>query len=98
MFKALKKLIGLAVFSVLVLPAAVMAAGEKAAPLVIVADTRRFSGWEAWFTNLYNESHLYFTLLTIVIIPIVGVILGFLADIVMSRIGIDLKHRDLAEH
>jgi len=97
-FKALKKLIGLAVFSVLVLPAAVMAAGEKAAPLVIVADTRRFSGWEAWFTNLYNESHLYFTLLTIVIIPIVGVILGFLADIVMSRIGIDLKHRDLAEH
>ena len=50
--------------------------GPKAAPLVIVADTRKFTGWEAWWTNLYNESHLYFTLLTVVIIPIVGVIFG----------------------
>lgn len=98
MFKIWKKLIGLAVFSILVLPQIAMAAGEKAAPLVIVADTRRFTGWEAWFTNLYNESHLYFALLTVAVIPVVGVILGVLADFVMGRIGIDLKHRDLAEH
>ena len=31
------------------------------------------------------------------IIPIVGCILGWLADIVMTHIGIDLKHRELAE-
>jgi len=97
-FKGWKKLIGLVVFGILALPGIAIAAGEKAAPLVIVADTRRFTGWEAWFTDLYNESHLYFTLLTVVTIPIVGIILGVLADIVMSRIGIDLKHRDLAEH
>lgn len=30
-------------------------------------------------------------------IPIVGCILGWLADIVMTHIGIDLKHRELAE-
>ena len=32
-----------------------------------------------------------------IIIPIVGVIFGWLADLVMSHIGIDLKHRELAE-
>ena len=38
------------------------------------------------------------TILTIIIIPTVGCIFGFLADVVMSHIGIDLKHRELAEH
>ena len=66
--------------------------------LVLVADTRKLTGWEAWWANLYNESHLYFTLVTVVIIPVVGLCFGLLADIVMSRIGIDLKSRELAEH
>lgn len=79
-------------------PGMVLAAGEKAAPLVVVADTRKFSGWEAWWTNLYNESHLYFALLTVAIIPFVGLMFGLLADVVMNWIGLDLKHRDLAEH
>ena len=38
-----------------------------------------------------------FAILTMIIIPILGCLLGFLADIVMSHIGIDLKHRELAE-
>jgi hypothetical protein len=29
---------------------------------------------------------------------VAGVILGLLADVVMSRLGIDLKNRALAEH
>jgi hypothetical protein len=66
--------------------------------LVLVADTRKFTGLEGWWANLYNESHLTFALATVVIIPLVGVILGSLADVVMSRLGIDLKHRALAEH
>ncbi len=37
-------------------------------------------------------------LLTIVIIPVVGLIFGVLADIIMNWIGLDLKHRELAEH
>jgi len=52
----------------------------------------------AWWANLYNESHLYFTLLTVVLIPVIGVIFGVLADYVMHFIGIDLSSRDLAEH
>ncbi len=92
------RLTGLGVMAVLLLPEIAAAAGPKAAPLTIVADTRKFTGWEAWWTNLYNESHFYFTLVTVVTIPIVGLIFGVLADIIMSRIGIDLKSRELAEH
>ena len=92
------KLTGLVIMASFLLPEIVLAAGPKAAPLVIVADTRKFTGWEAWWTNLYNESHFYFTLLTVAIIPLVGLIFGVLADIIMSRIGIDLKSRELAEH
>jgi hypothetical protein len=70
--------------------------GEEA--IVIVADSRRFTGWEAWWTNLYNESHLYFALLTVVIVPLVGAILGSITSMAMSRLGINLKSRELAEH
>ncbi len=80
------------------LPALAQGAGAPAAPLVIVADTRKLTGWEAWFANLYNESHLYFTIFTVVAIPVIGLILGLLADFIMSRIGLDLKSRELAEH
>lgn len=83
---------------VLFTPSLCLAAGAKAAPVVIVADTRRLDGVMAWWANLYNESHLYFMLLTILIIPLTGVVFGVVADIIMNWIGIDLKNRELAEH
>jgi len=66
--------------------------------MVLVADTRKLDGIMAWWAGMYNESHVQFTVLTVVIIPLVGVIFGLIADVVMTWIGIDLKHRDLAEH
>ncbi len=82
----------------LLFPSCLLAAAPaKSDAMVIVADSRRFTGWRAWWTNLYNESHLYFALLTIVVIPVAGVILGSLADFLMNRIGIDLKSRVLRE-
>ena len=92
------KLTGMITMTFLVIANTALAGGEKASLLVIVADTRKLSGWEAWFANLYNESHVYFTILTVVSIPIIGVIFGVLADLVMSKIGIDLKSRELSEH
>ena len=87
------------VFALVMLPQLVFAAGApKGANVVIVADTRRLDGIMLWWAQMYNDSHLYFTILTIIIIPTVGCIFGFLADVVMSHIGIDLKHRELAEH
>jgi hypothetical protein len=87
----------LGLFSLL-LPEWALAAGEKAAPMVIVADTRKLTGWEAWWANLYNESHVYFTILTVILIPLIGLIFGLVADLVMKNIGIDLSSRELAEH
>jgi hypothetical protein len=73
------------------------AAAPQSGSAVIVADSRKFSGWQAWWANLYNESHLLFAITTIIVIPVCGVILGMLADLVMSRLGIDLRSRTLAE-
>lgn len=67
-------------------------------PVVIVADSRGLSGWSAWWTNLYNESHLLFALLTILIVPTVGLILGKITGWLLARTGINLKARELAEH
>ncbi|NLX18968.1 MAG: hypothetical protein GXY53_06755 [Desulfobulbus sp.] len=82
---------------ILLTPTLSLAAGGGGAPMVIVADTRKLDGILAWWGNLYNESHMQFAILTIIIIPITGVIFGILADIVMGWIGIDLKSRELAE-
>ncbi len=98
MRKLWTKIMGWVVLALALLPGVALAAGPAAAPLVIVADTRKFTGWEAWWTNLYNESHLGFALVTVVIIPVVGLIFGFLADLIMGHIGLDLKSRELAEH
>jgi hypothetical protein len=77
---------------------ALAAGGEKAAAIVVVADQRGLSGWQLWLADLYNRSLLQFALFTIVAVPLMGVILGVLADFVMKRIGIDLTKRELAEH
>lgn len=82
----------------LFLPGGALASGGPVAHMVLVADTRNLSGVMAWWANMYNHSHAEFTLLTVLIIPTVGVIFGLIADVVMTWIGIDLKHRDLAEH
>ena len=84
---------------ILLLPALTMAAGGgKIDMMVIVADTRGLPAWEAWWANLYNESHLYFTVVTVVLIPVIGVIFGTIADFFMKFLGLDLEHRELAEH
>jgi hypothetical protein len=84
--------------AILWLPEIAAAAGPAAAPIVIVADTRNLTGFRAWWANLYNESHVYFTVLTYICILVMGLSLAGLADVVMKRIGIDLKSRELAEH
>jgi hypothetical protein len=98
MRRGLARTIGLVLGVSAFCPALAQGAAGPVAPLVVVADTRGLKGWEAWFANLYNESHLYFTLLTVIAIPLIGLILGLIADFLMNRIGLDLKSRELAEH
>ncbi len=89
---------GLCATLALILPAAKAAWAGGEERIVLVADSRKFTGWEAWWANLYNASPLYFTLLTIVIIPLLGFIMSRVTDLVITRIGIDLRSRVLAEH
>jgi hypothetical protein len=86
-------------FGALVLVRQVSAAPPaEADAIVFVADTRALSGWRAWWGNLYNESHAYFTLMTILLIPTVAVILGLLTDYAIGRLGINLRSRHLGGH
>lgn len=78
-------------------PSMALAAKKAAANVVIVADTRKLDGLLLWWAQMYNDSHLYFMILTIIIIPVTGCIFGMLADVVMNHIGIDLKHRKAHE-
>lgn len=98
MRKLWAKLTGLAALMTMLLPGIASAAGGPVANIVIVADSRKLDGIMAWWANMYNDSHAYFTILTVILIPVIGVIFGVLADVIMSHIGIDLKSRELAEH
>lgn len=80
-----------------VLTPSIALAAKKGAAVVIVADTRKLDGLRYWWAEMYNESHASFALVTMIIIPILGCILGYLADLCMKHIGIDLKHRELSE-
>lgn len=71
--------------------------GEKQGKLVHVADTRNLKGFNLYFADLYNTNRLLFTVEVILITAVVGLILGWLMDFVVSRIGIDLSHRDEKE-
>ena len=92
MYQFFKKL-----FTFLIFTSILLAEGGKTSTAVIVADSRGLTGIRAWWANLYNESHFYFALLTVILIPLAGVILGTVADLLMGRIGIDLKSRKLRE-
>jgi hypothetical protein len=79
-------------------PARLLAVEGGGGAMVVVADSRRYTGWAAWWINLYNESHVYFALVTILLIPSLALVLGKLTSWLLVRIGINLKSRELAEH
>jgi hypothetical protein len=87
LIKGLYRLIALLV---LITSSLALAAAGSAGRIVVVADSRRFTGWRAWCTNLYNEDLAWFTLLTITVISVLAVTLGFLASFVLARVGINL--------
>lgn len=64
------------VMLLVMMPSLALAAKKAAANVVIVADTRRLDGIMLWWAQMYNDSQLYFTILTIIIIPTVGCLFG----------------------
>ena len=87
------------VAALLLLPAQVFAAGGGGGEAVVfVADSRRYSGWQAFFTNLYNESLALFTLMTVVSVPIIALLLSSVMGYLLSKTGIDLKSKAVGGH
>ncbi|MFZ5584383.1 MAG: DVU0150 family protein [Thermodesulfobacteriota bacterium] len=80
------------------LPGWAWAAGEKAADLVVVADTRALSGWNLYFATLYNEDMWLFAIWAVVLTTAMGMALGLIMDFIMKRTGIDLTSRKIVEH
>lgn len=72
-------------------PAAVWAGGgEKQGQLVHVADTRGLEGFNLFLANLYNTDRVLFTLVTLAVTAVMGVVLGYLMDLIVNLIGLDL--------
>ncbi len=88
----------LAVTLLLLLPEPLLALAAKGESMVVVADSRSVSGWRAWISNLYNDSHLLFAALTITMIPLIALTMGRLMAWCMGRLGVNLRTRQLAEH
>ena len=81
------------------IPRLVMAGGDKASELVVVADTRVLdSGVMRYFANLYNENIMLFAVWAVVLTAVMGCFLGWLMDKVMSHSGLDLTSRKIVEH
>lgn len=93
-----KKLIGVLTTIVVWIPAVAWAGGDKATELVVVADTRRLSGIQHYFANLYNENILLFAIWAVILTAAMGSVLGFVMDIIMEHTGLDLKSRKIVEH
>lgn len=80
-------------------PEFVLAAGAGGTELIVVADTRRVSsGWERYLMNVYNTNLTLYGIWCLIITLAYGMTLGFIADFVMKRIGLDLESRKIVEH
>ena len=95
---SLRRLMTMVMTGALLLPSYALASGEKAANIVVVADTRRVSGFLKYLSNLYNTDIWMFAVWTVVLTVVLGCTLGFLMDFIMERTGLDLKSRKIIEH
>ena len=80
-------------------PQLVMASGDKASELVVVADTRVIeNSVMLYFADLYNTNILLFAVWAVVLTAAFGCFLGVLMDKLMGLTGLDLKSRKIVEH
>ena len=89
---------GLVTLVLLLATRAMAAGGGGGEAIVVVADSRRYTGWQAWFTNLYNESLIQFTLLTVISVPLLALILSGVMGFLLAKTGIDLRSRAVGGH
>lgn len=85
--------------AMLLVPEKILAAGDKATELVVVADTRVIeSGILRYFADLYNTNIWLFAVWAVVLTAAYGCFLGWVMDKIMEHTGLDLKSRKIVEH
>jgi hypothetical protein len=99
MIRICSRLLLFLVSAYLLLPDLILAAGEKADRLVVVADIRRVH-WSVskFFVDVYNTNPIMFGIYCIIITAALGGVLGLITDFIMKRTGIDLTTRKIVEH
>jgi hypothetical protein len=79
-------------------PTVVAAApAEDLGKLVHVADTRHLTGFNLFVADLYNSERLLFTIFSVGLTAILGLALGYLMDLAVGAIGLDLEKRHTRE-
>ncbi len=73
------------------LMSALWLAGPQGDNIVVVADTRKTHGWEAWCASLYNGSHVMFSIAVVIFVSILGVLVSTVVDRIMAKLGIDAR-------
>ena len=70
---------------------ALAAGGPPAEKLVNIADTRNIPpGLSRWIAEVYNTSYLQFGLITVAIMAIMGLVLGYCCDRLVGLLGLNL--------
>lgn len=87
-----------AVMGVAMTWAAPALAAGKATPIVIVSDTRHLTGIGWYLGSLYNDSPLAFTALTLLVMPMTGILFAVVGDLALGLLGIDLTSRGVGGH
>jgi len=95
---SLYRLMTTVIWGALLWPSFALAAGGKASNIVVVADTRRVTGFLKYLSNLYNTDIWMFAVWAVILTVVLGCTLGFLMDFIMERTGLDLKSRKIIEH
>jgi hypothetical protein len=89
-------LVGIAL-SCLAPAAAYAAPADDAGKLVHVADTRHLTGFNLFVANLYNTDRVLFTVFAVGLTAVLGLALGWLMDLAVGLIGLDLEQRQARE-
>jgi ABC-type phosphate/phosphonate transport system permease subunit len=92
----MRRLLALAV-GLLLLPWPVLASEEPATALEHRVNTAGLSGIDLTLAHYYNERRLLYAVVTTVAMAVCGVVIAFVVDLVLGRLGLRVSKLDHRE-
>jgi len=68
-----------------------LAGGAEGEPIPNTVKLDNLSGFSLWLAQLYNDEKLLFALLVTASMGVIGYIIGFLTDLVLKILGLDVS-------